>query len=45
MLDGNRLGIDWYERQGGRVIGRQIVRMLDGDHEELRYKFDLPTPG
>lgn len=43
VLDGNRLGIDWYNRQGGSVVGRREVEPSDGTHTELRYRFDLKT--
>jgi ribosomal protein S18 acetylase RimI-like enzyme len=44
VLDGNRLGIDWYKRQGGSVVGRREIEMADGAHTELRYRFEL-RPG
>jgi ribosomal protein S18 acetylase RimI-like enzyme len=44
VLDGNRLGIDWYERQGGHPVGRREVELADGPHVELRYRFELPSP-
>lgn len=39
VLEGNRLGIEWYDRQGGVVVGRREVEFLDGAHVELRYRF------
>jgi len=44
VLDGNRLGIDWYHRQGGTVVGQRVVELADGRHIELRYRFDLKSP-
>jgi ribosomal protein S18 acetylase RimI-like enzyme len=41
VLEGNRLGIDWYDRQGGHVVGRREIELADGAHTELRYRFDL----
>jgi ribosomal protein S18 acetylase RimI-like enzyme len=41
VLAGNRLGIEWYDRQGGEEVGRQVIQMLDGEHIELRYRFGL----
>ena len=41
VLDGNRLGIEWYNRQGGHVVGRREIGLADGAHTELRYRFDL----
>jgi ribosomal protein S18 acetylase RimI-like enzyme len=43
VLDGNRLGIDWYDRQGGHVVARREIDLADGAHTELRYRFDLTT--
>jgi ribosomal protein S18 acetylase RimI-like enzyme len=43
VLDGNRLGISWYNRQGGYVVGRREIDLADGAHTELRYRFDLKT--
>jgi ribosomal protein S18 acetylase RimI-like enzyme len=43
VLEGNRLGIDWYDRQGGYVVGRREIALADGGHAELRYRFDLKT--
>jgi ribosomal protein S18 acetylase RimI-like enzyme len=43
VLDGNRLGIDWYDQQGGHVVGRREIELADGAHAELRYRFDLLT--
>jgi ribosomal protein S18 acetylase RimI-like enzyme len=43
VLEGNRLGIDWYDRQGGHVVGRREIELADGAHAELRYRFDLST--
>jgi ribosomal protein S18 acetylase RimI-like enzyme len=42
VLEGNRLGISWYERHAGAVVGRQQIDLPDGPHSELRYRFDLP---
>jgi ribosomal protein S18 acetylase RimI-like enzyme len=41
VLEGNQLGIDWYNRQGGRPIGKREIELADGPHTELRYGFDL----
>jgi ribosomal protein S18 acetylase RimI-like enzyme len=41
VLQGNRLGIGWYDRQGGSVVGQRDVELADGGHTELRYRFDL----
>jgi ribosomal protein S18 acetylase RimI-like enzyme len=41
VLQGNRLGIDWYNRQGGHVVGQREIELADGAHTELRYHFDL----
>jgi ribosomal protein S18 acetylase RimI-like enzyme len=41
VVDGNRLGIDWYGRQGGHRVGRREVDFADGPHTELRYRFEL----
>lgn len=43
VLDGNRLGIDWYNRQGGQVVGGREIELADGTHNELRYRFNLKT--
>jgi ribosomal protein S18 acetylase RimI-like enzyme len=43
VLDGNRLGIDWYDRHGGHVVGQREIALADGTHTELRYRFDLKT--
>lgn len=43
VLDGNRLGTDWYNRQGGSVVGRREIELADGAHTELGYRFDLKT--
>jgi ribosomal protein S18 acetylase RimI-like enzyme len=43
VLAGNRLGIDWYDRQGGHVVGQRVIELGDGRHTELRYRFDLKT--
>jgi ribosomal protein S18 acetylase RimI-like enzyme len=43
VLQGNRLGIGWYDRQGGSVVGQRDVELADGAHTELRYRFDLKT--
>ena len=39
VLDGNKLGLDWYQRQGGVAVGERDVDLLDGSHVELRYRF------
>lgn len=44
VLEGNRLGMDWYDRQGGMIIGRQEVQLADGLHGELRYRFRVTAP-
>jgi len=41
VLQGNSLGTDWYDRQGGEVVAERQVQMLDGPHTELRYRFTL----
>ncbi|SRR5260370_24039504 len=41
VLQGNRLGVDWYDRQGGSVVGQRDIELADGAHTELRYRFDL----
>lgn len=41
VLQGNRLGIDWYTRQGGSVAGQREIELADGAHTEIRYRFDL----
>jgi ribosomal protein S18 acetylase RimI-like enzyme len=41
VLQGNRLGIDWYNRQNGVVIAERQVEMADGPHTELRYRFNV----
>jgi ribosomal protein S18 acetylase RimI-like enzyme len=43
VLEGNRLGVDRYNRQGGYVVGRREIELADGTHAELRYRFDLKT--
>lgn len=43
VLEGNRLGIAWYNRQGGYVVGQREVELADGTHTELRYRFDRKT--
>jgi len=43
VLQGNRLGIDWYDRQGGSVVGQRDIELADGAHTELRYRFDRKT--
>lgn len=39
VLQGNRLGINWYNRQNGVVVAERQVEMLDRRHAELRYRF------
>jgi hypothetical protein len=41
VLQGNRLGVDWYNRQNGVVVGERQVEMPDGPHTELRYRFNV----
>jgi ribosomal protein S18 acetylase RimI-like enzyme len=41
VLDGNRLGIDWYNRQGEQVVGRREIDLADGAHTELPYRFNV----
>ncbi len=41
VLEGNRQGISWYDRQGGHPVGTQPIEMADGPHVELRYRFNL----
>jgi ribosomal protein S18 acetylase RimI-like enzyme len=41
VLQGNRLGIDWYNRQSGYVTRQREIELADGAHTELRYRFDL----
>jgi ribosomal protein S18 acetylase RimI-like enzyme len=36
VLEGNRLGISWYNRQGGYVVDRREIDLADGAHTELR---------
>jgi ribosomal protein S18 acetylase RimI-like enzyme len=43
VLEGNRLGIDWYDRQDGYVVGQREIELADGSHPELRYRFELKT--
>ena len=39
MLKENKLGIEWYDRQDGVVVGERQADFLDGPHAELRYRF------
>jgi len=43
VLEGNRLGIDWYNRQGGYAVGQREIELADAAHTELRYRFDLKS--
>lgn len=44
MLEDNAIGRQWYDRQGGTVVGSQLIRFLDGDKTELRYRFAVELP-
>jgi ribosomal protein S18 acetylase RimI-like enzyme len=51
VLEQNPVGRTWYERQGGAIVGRDVLWLSDGPHTELRYRFEVapdrtgPRPG
>ena len=41
VLEQNPVSRNWYERQGGVIVGRQVRSFSDGPQTELRYRFEL----
>ena len=41
VLDGNQIGLAWYDRQGGVQVGQRSIAMRHGEHRELRYRFSV----